>query len=258
MRIQEIINKKTGEKLLIFGGEDIISVNPDQHYYESCLVRKMTLFAPEETLGDKEPTKEGAKILVESAKECREFIDNFRKIDLPANLKNLLNTTKKREQEKILNGLELTPDILMAFLLYAGDNGYLFSEYSSEHHSSALKDKKMPLAYRKKDDGSMEVMGTTDLSEGQLKQNLEQRTVKVGKILEKGDEWHCFFVTFNSLLGKENWRSGQPHFHYLSNLFGFTKEEVIEQIKSKDYKLGNLPHITLKEYGNQPENKAST
>jgi hypothetical protein len=81
--------------------------------------------------------------------------------------------------------------------------------------------------------------------------------VKVAKIIENDEEWHCFFLTYNSIAGKENWENGQPHFHYVSNLFGIKKEDLIEQIKSKEYKLGNLPHIALKGYGVQPGDKAS-
>ena len=209
-------------------------------------------------VSDTTKSKKGAETLLKVAKSCRDFIDKFRKVKIPSELSNLLNTKKKREQTKLLNGLRMNPDILMAFLLMAGDLGYKLSQYESEHQTKAIDSTKMPMAYRKKEDGTIEKFGKTELTDGQLKQALEQRSVKVAKILEKDNEWHCFFLTFNSIGGKENWKNGQPHFHYISNLFGIEKKDVIEQIKSKNYKLGNLPHIALDDYGKQPEEKACT
>lgn len=258
MRIREIINKKTGEKIISFGGEDFENVNPDRHYYDACFVKSMMLLVPDELRGRKEPSEQGKQILLETAKNCREFINSFRAVEIPKQLLDLLITTKKREQQKLLNGLVLNPDILMAFLLKAGDNGYVLSQYSSEFQPSAIEKEKMPYAYMINEDGEIQKFGKTELTDGQLKQALEQRSVKIAKIIEKDEEWHCFFITYNSIGGKENWRNGKPHFHYISKYFGIKKEDVIEQIKSKNYKLGNLPHIALDDYGNQPNEKAST
>lgn len=258
MKIIELINKKTGEELVAFGGEDFENVSPTEHFYEACLVLRMTMLEPEETSGRKKPTKKGAHTLVQTAESCKKFIERFRKIDIPIELIQLFETTKKREQKKLLRGLRMNSNILLSFLLMAGDKGYKLSQYVSEHQTDAVDEKKMPLAYGQKNDGTIEKFGKTELTDGQLKQALEQRSVKVAKILEKGDEWHCFFLTYNSIRGKENWQNGQPHFHYISNLFGIEKKDVIEQIKSKKYKLGNLPHIAIEDYGKQPDKKAST
>ncbi len=255
MKVREIINKKTGERLISFGGEDFENVNPSLHFYNASFVTRMMILEPDETSGRKKPTKKGAKTLIKVVKECRDFIDKFREVRIPIELTHLLNTKKKKEQTKLLNGLRINPDILMAFLLMAGDKDYTLSQYVSEHQTKAVNSTKMPLAYMQKKDGTIEKLGNTELTNGQLKQALEQRSVKVAKILEKGDEWHCFFLTYNSIGGKENWQNGQPHFHYISNLFGIEKKNVIKQIKSKNYKLGNLPHIALDDYGKQPEEK---
>ncbi|MGG7468196.1 hypothetical protein ACVVIH_12350 [Chryseobacterium arthrosphaerae] len=253
MRIQEIVNKKTGEKLIIFGGEDFENVHPQQHYYEACLMKGMILSVPDEISGRKKPTEEGKKALLETSKICKEYIASFNNIKVPQSLKDLLKTTKKKEQTKALNGLVITPDILMAFLFFAGDQGYTLSQYSSEFQTTAIEGKKLPLAYMKSEDGKIKKLGKTELTDGELKMALEQRTVKVAKFIEKGDEWHCFFITYDSIGGKENWQDGQPHFHYISNLFGISREDVVNQIKSKKYKLGNLPHLKLTEYGEQPK-----
>lgn len=253
MRIQEIINKKTGEKLIVFGGEDFENVHPQQHYYEACLMKGIMLTFPEEATGRKKPTEEGKKALLATSETCKEYISSFDNIIIPEALKDLLQTTRKKEQIKILNGMVLTPDILMAFLFFTGNQGYTLSQYSSEFQTISIEGKKLPLAYMKNEDGKITKLGGTELTDGELKMALEQRSVKIAKFIEKGDEWHCFFITYDSIGGKENWEDGQPHFHYISNLFGISREGVINQIKSKKYKLGNLPHIKLQEYGNQPD-----
>ena len=258
MKITEITNKKTGEKIISFGGEDFEKVNPDKHFYDGCFVKRMILQIPDEVRGKKKPSDKGKAILLKTAKDCREFINSFRSVKLPEELKELLKSSKKKEQIKLLKGLELTTDIFMGFILYAGDNGYLLSQYTSHHHANGIDEKELPAAYMKKPDGTIQKFGKTNLSDGQLKQALEQRSVKVAKLLEKDDEWHCFFLTYNSIAGKENWQNGQPHFHYISNLFNLDKTELIKQLKSKNYKLGNLPHLSLTDYGEQPDKKAST
>ncbi|WP_139277083.1 hypothetical protein [Salegentibacter echinorum] len=90
MRIREIINKKTGEKIISFGGEDFENVIPDQHYYDACFVQRMMLQVPEEAKGKKKPTEKGKRILFATAKDCREFINDFRKIEIPQQLLDLL------------------------------------------------------------------------------------------------------------------------------------------------------------------------
>lgn len=252
MKITEVINKKTGEKVITFGGEDFENVDPDKHFYGACFVKRMMLLVPDEVRGRKKPSEEGTRVLIKTAKDCREFINSFRKIKLPQELIDLLDTSKKKHQTKLLKGLELTTDIFMSFMLYCGDNGYSLSQYTSHHHATGIDTKKLPAAYMKKSDGTIKKFGKSELTDGQLIQALEQRSVKVAKLLEKGDEWHCFFLTFNSIAGKENWQDGQPHFHYISNFFGIEKKELIKQIKSKKYRLGNLPHISLTDYGEQP------
>lgn len=83
---------------------------------------------------------------------------------------------------------------------------------------------------------------------GQLKQVIEQRKVIVSKFLDKGSEWHCLLLTYDSLKGKESWKNGQPHYHYISSKFRIPRDKVVEQLKSSSYNLGSLPHIDLLEY----------
>lgn len=256
MIYQEITNKKTGEKLIGFIGEDFERLNPIKYYGDSFIVKKMILqgIPMEELNGEGKISEKSKSIFIESVKQWKEKESEINQTQIPANLIGLLSTNKKGDQEKLLKGLNLNPDILVALLFKAySDFGYTLSQYSSEIPQKGVDLSKMPFAYEVKDE-AVKVFGNTELSDGQLRQAIQHRKVIVAKFLDNGDRWHCFFTTFKSLRGEETWLGqNQPHFHYISNYFGLTREKVIEELKSEKYKLGNLPHIKLSEYGNQPE-----
>lgn len=105
----------------------------------------------------------------------------------------------------------------------------------------------MPKLVEIKDDKVSKV-GNTTLTDGQLKQAVDHRKVVVAKFIDKEDEWHCIFLTYDSIRGKESWKGGQPHYHYISDKFGIPRAEVLNQLKSRIYNLGSLPHIDLVGY----------
>ena len=84
-------------------------------------------------------------------------------------------------------------------------------------------------------------------------EDVEHRKVIVSKFLDKGDIWHCFFLTFKSLDGKENYHDGQPHLHYISSAWNIPRQEVKEQLTSKKYSLPSLPHIDFHTHRNPRE-----
>jgi hypothetical protein len=253
---REIINKKTGEKLIMFEDGDFEYEKPVKHYGDGFIVKQMVLsgMPNEELNGDQKPTEKSKQIFIKATLHWQEMLHGFKSIEIPNGFLKLFETSKKADQENLLENQILTPDILMGLLIKAEEQGYTLSQYSSEYSQKGVDLSKMPFAYQVKENGEVQTFGETELSDGQLKQAIEHRKVKVAKILDKGDEWHCFFATFKSLRGEETWLGEkQPHYHYISNAFGIDRAEVVNQIKSEKYKLGNLPHIKLVEYGNQPE-----
>lgn len=194
------------------------------------------------------------RFFFEVAMSWQEMLQKLKHGEVPEIFLRLLEATKKSEQEALLKGAILTPDILMGLFIRAEAMGYTLSNYSSEYAQKGVDPAKMPLAYGVQKDGNVKVFGNTELSNGQLKQAVEHRKVKMAKFLDKGNTWHCFFTIYKSLRGDETWLGEkQPHYHYISNTFGIDRAEVVAQIKSEKYKLGNLPHIKLEEYGNQPD-----
>ncbi len=50
--------------------------------------------------------------------------------------------------------------------------------------------------------------------------------------------------------GKESWKDGQAHFHYISSKFGITREELLSKFESGKYPSSSV-HIDILEYGAQ-------
>lgn len=170
--------------------------------------------------------------------------------DVPENFLRLLETTRKKDQESLLKGLSINPDQLISLIFKSyKDYGYLYSRYRFEILPKGVESKKKPILANISED-EITTIGDTDLTQGQVKNMIEQRKVIVSHFFEKGDDWHCLFITYNSIKGKENWKDGQAHFHYISSAFGISRDDFIESMKNGQYKSTSI-HIDLLDYGNQ-------
>lgn len=210
MQLRYIINKSTGEKTRVFQESDCEMVNPIKHYGEGVIVKQMILngVPKEELRGEKELSEKSKELFKNAVDFWVELKKGFQRIKIPENLVELLKTDRKKDQQKLLKGLVLTPEILMSFIFKAYQRfGFTLSQYSKE----GLGTIKMPLA----------------------------------KIIDHGKHWHCFFRMSDDLTEEET----STDLHYLSSAFGIDRAEVVKQIKSREYKLGDLPHINLKHYG---------
>lgn len=193
------------------------------------------------TKGFKNPSE---KVLNKFAtKRCNKKIQDFRKTKFPKKLISLLSATSKKEQVQCLKGLHLNYKQFYSFIFYAFENyDFKLSQYKSEHHHKGLDKSKLPEVIHIEND-IVNITGKTELTEGQLRNVVKDRKVKVSKFLENEHNWHCFFFTFKSLKGEEKHNNGQPHFHYISNKWNISKEYVIKQLTSEKYSLPSLPHI---------------
>lgn len=242
----EVIDKRTGERLNIFRDTDFEFGKATKHYRDTFIVQYMAFFGVpnDELTGGKTPSARSKKIFIDAVNLWKETLARYKQVNVPENLVKVLSTSKKKDQVALLKGQVLTPDILMGLLIKAEEMGYTLSQFRSECPQKGLDISKMPYACEIKKDGSLKIYGKTDLTNGQLKQAIEHRKVTVAKILDFGQVWHCLFATYNSIDGKEVWLGKeQAHYHYISSSFGIARTEVIKQIKSVTYKLGNLPHI---------------
>ena len=163
--------------------------------------------------------------------------------NLPANLLSLLSTERKKDQKRLTKGMELTNDELTAFIAQAGHfHSFLYSQYRSEHLPNGTDLANLPVFTHLGDDDSITKVGNSTLSDGELKNVVNQRKVLLGTFLEKGIDWHCFVYTYDSVNGKEDGKWGS-HIHYISSKWGVPKDIVVTGIKRGHYVSSGLPHI---------------
>lgn len=249
MRIQKIPHDKNGH-YTIFEATDIEFADPVKYYAELLVNTNVAL--ERDLLLSKKPPFPMEMIdnflLKRAIKEWDKKFKEYMQTEVPSNFLSLLKCDSKNEQIKLLKGQSLTPEQLIAFILRAWtDFGFTFSQYSAEHHHNGLDTADLPKVVEVKGD-TVEKVGDTPLSDGQLKHAMKYRHVVVSKFLDKQDSWHCLFVTFKSLRGEEPWKDGQPHYHYISDKFGIKRENVVTELKNKNYNLGTLPHIDIVGY----------
>jgi hypothetical protein len=175
--------------------------------------------------------------------------EELKSIKIPDQLINLLESVKKRDQEKILKGLQLKSSELDAFILFAYDKfKYRYSMYTREFEQKGSEDLDLPTALLN-DEGKVERYGKSQLSDGQIKQSIEHRKVHIARFLDLGNSFHCFFYTTKSLTGKENkLRAERPHLHYVSSAWSLPRKDLLEKLMTRRYNLGSTPHIDFLRY----------
>ncbi|WP_258097628.1 hypothetical protein [Marinoscillum pacificum] len=222
--------------------DDFEYSNPIQKYSELFVMAEVAMLSDHIELRQLDPPIE---LLVKNAvnswdKKYKEIMQ----LEVPDAFFELLNNPKKKEQLQLLKSAEITTWQFMSFIMKAYLNyGYTFSQYRASHHHKGLDESDIPRFIHKEDDDSIVKVGETKLTDGQLKQIVEHHKIIVSRFLDKGDDWHCFFHTLDSINGKENYQGGQPHMHYISSKWGIKRALVLEQLKSRNYSLPQLPHI---------------
>jgi hypothetical protein len=255
IRRQKITDDNGNGSYTIFESPDIEYVDPTKYYAECYIVTNVSIMRDLILLKKTPVPLDFIENYVheETLKDWFKKLKEIEETPIPENLINLLKADSKKDQLKLLKNLSISPNQLIAFIFKAWTNhGFLFSQYKSERQHAGLDKTKMPKLIEIKD-GKVNKVGKTSLTDGQLKQAVDHRKVIVAKFLDKESSWHCFFLTFDSLKGKETWKDGQAHYHYISDKFGISRQKVVEQLKSGKYCLGTLPHIDLVGYGDDEE-----
>lgn len=240
----------------IFWDDKVEKVNPVEYYKNYELNKRAISFR--DLLVMKDPFLAGkltTDFYVKLAKEEIEkekFWETKEEIEVPENFLKLLETTRKKEQVSLLKGLSINPDQLISLIFKSfNDHHYLYSRYRFENLPKDLGDKKRPKVADISKEGVIKTVGETELTEGQVKKMINERKVIIAHFFDRGDDWHCLFITYNSIDGRENHKNGQPHFHYILSAFGITRDDFIKSMESGNYKSTPI-HIDLLEYGNQP------
>ena len=149
----------------------------------------------------------------------------------------------KDKQVSMWKGVSMSGSDLFWWNWLAQGIGYLLDIYHVETAPSVYDEKQKPMMYMERKDGEVDVMGETNMSKGQMKAYLDQRKVVQTRIYHKGDSWHCFYYTFRGFDGREGNRP--PHFHYLSDKWGITREELLKRIQENNPPSSKV-HIWIK------------
>ncbi len=227
-----------------FSSGDFEYVDPVRHYLESAIMSYYFNKTSATTLQfpNVPPELFEGVIKMKSISWGNTQMKQVISTSVPDKLFKIFSSQSKDEQENIFKGESLTPTELISFICSAyAKYGYCLSQYSAHHNPKGFEKEKLPRLAHKDESNKIISVGETSLSDGQIKHIIEERSVTVSKFLDKGDKWHCFFLTFKGLIGKET--GAQPHLHYISHSWGLTRKYVIEQLKSKWYKLPPTPHI---------------
>jgi len=237
MKFKKFKSENDESTYFILKSGDLNRVNPVIHYTHLVLEHRTEIL---KSLTKEEYDKYG--IPDDEAERCitkrisdewkEEFIEMLEE-EISSNFFQLLDSTTKSEQEKLMKNQSITSTGLFVFICKSFlEYGFTFSEYKSENFGKGVNKESMPnFIHIAK--GNVKKVGDTDLTKGQLKQIVDQRKVIIAKILDKGGIWHCFLLTYRSLSGKESWRDGTPHMHYLSDKWGIWKRRFNKTYKRR-------------------------
>ncbi len=177
---------------------------------------------------------------------AKQSYNELSKESVDGKLRNIFQKElNKKEQIRLLKGVQLTEPQLSSLFNFAEECGYKFSHYKWRGDPKSVKEEKQPPFMHLKDDGSVEYLGDTTLTEGQMRTIINQADVLIARIFDNGIHWHCFLQTYKGLKGMESSVQGsRPQLHYLSDSFGISKDDLVKMIKMGRYP--NTPvHIPL-------------
>jgi hypothetical protein len=254
MDTQRIFDENGQGFIRAFASDKVEKVNPVDYYKKAELKQSATLIR--DLLYIKNPLLTSFLDSEYFEKKANEMIvgycDKCEATEIHDNFLQLLKTDRKKDQVRLLRGMSISPDELMSLIFKSYSvYGYLYSKYHFKNLPTGFEERKLPKIFRILEDGSIHKIGDTDLSDKELKHIIANRKVIISHFFEKDDIWHCFFLTYKSIGGEENWKDGQPHFHYISSSFGVSKDDFIESMRTGKYRSTSV-HVDLLEYGEQP------
>jgi len=191
----------------------------------------------------------------------RQFLDEWQEYkktvlnhSVPQEFFQLFDVHKKKAQAKLLAQSTLTLEDFQAFIFQSWeDYGFKFSKYVFKHNPIEFKGNEHPTVIHKKNDNEIITVGSTDLSDAQLKSIIDKRNIIVANFFDKEDQWHCLFLTYKSISGQELDHINAPHMHYISNSFGISRSDVIANFKRTRYSLDSI-HIPFTGYNPMTDN----
>lgn len=111
---------------------------------------------------------------------------------VPSFLLELYSETKKKKQENLLRGKEVTVENIISWILYSGRFGGTFSQYCYNEGSGALKGR-APIIIDASDENNIITVGENDLSQAALKHLVENQRVVIAQFVDLPNGCWYFF-----------------------------------------------------------------
>jgi hypothetical protein len=252
MKVNKFQDSNSKNSFLMMEVEEIEYVNPIHYLIETLsLVASGTLnnhilFLEKNQLLQNEIVDKDLILSKAADDNCERYFTKILRQSLPQNLLNILESNSKNEQKKVMKNLSITSNQLMLFIIKAWeDYGFTYSFYTSKHNHNGVNNSDLPKFSVIEENGEIMKVGETQLKNGEIKHAINYKTLRIAKFIDKGKKWHCFFYDLKSIEGKEKGWQGKPHIHYISSNWGLTREQVLFQLKNKNYRLPSLPHINF-------------
>ena len=149
----------------IFAYDKVERVNPIDFYREHEIKERIIIL--KDTILAKEPILSFIISDEHIAKYVKgtigEFFNEFEKTELKENFIQLLQTDRKKDQVRLLKGVSINHEELMALIFKSFRNfGFLYSKYLFENLPKRIEEKKMPKMFHLEKDGSISKVGETD------------------------------------------------------------------------------------------------
>lgn len=238
INVKRIPDSETGGFITMFDMQNVVDVNPAYYYAQIERYREIEKARDILMLKGIRMSAQMEKIYANKAlKGWQERYQNALAHQLPDQLKGLFDG-KKKKHLSLLKDFEMSSADWFAFIIQAWDTyGYKYSMYKFSHRPKELEGAKYPKFIFKQDDDRIVTDGKTNLSQKQLKLALTERREMIINFFTKDEKWHCFFRTYKSIFGHEKAHVGEPHMHYLSNAWGYSKADVLHQLSERKHHL---------------------
>jgi hypothetical protein len=175
--------------------------------------------------------------------EVRMLTSNLRKKHLSTPLVRLFEAKSKKAALKIIkNALILDQDELLKLI----STPQLFGFNHSRKHKEFVSDDLSNIDYAalgKAGSESNEFPNKSMKAFRQIVQVFKTRRQLSVHLFQFGFEWHCFYFDFSDLL-QQHW-SGGDHVHYLSHLWGISRDKVWNGFDKRNFSPGHA-HISYR------------
>jgi len=139
----------------------------------------------------------------------------------------IISAKNKADAKKACKGRGIKDVEFADFIYLAQREGYSHEVRTKEFLPDGIKEEELPTIIQFDNKENLYYEGHTKLSKKQMISIIRNRKKIHAHFFEKKNELHCFYFTFSDIKG-DHW--GTPHLHYVSHLWTYKKQEVLDAL----------------------------